>query len=117
MTTEENSKNSSNDNETETLREKIEKKGQLLVMKLVRNPLLKYPRNSRCPCLSGKKFKRCCLPRLMPLVPPQVALQFKGAMQRPDLVFLTQENADKLREQAKEQGKELPLWGEKSDSG
>lgn len=26
------------------------------------NPLLEYPRNARCVCGSGKKFKSCCLP-------------------------------------------------------
>src|SRR5581483_4355822 len=28
------------------------------------NPLLKIPRNSRCPCQSGKKFKACCLVKI-----------------------------------------------------
>lgn len=27
------------------------------------NPLLKFPRNDPCPCKSGKKFKKCCLPK------------------------------------------------------
>lgn len=27
------------------------------------NPLLKYPRNAKCFCGSGKKSKVCCLPR------------------------------------------------------
>ena len=35
----------------------------------VENPILKWPRNSPCPCGTGKKFKACCLNR-MPLVLP-----------------------------------------------
>lgn len=27
----------------------------------IRNPLLDLPRNMKCPCHSGKKFKVCCL--------------------------------------------------------
>jgi hypothetical protein len=30
----------------------------------IRNPLLKYPRNSACLCGSGKKFKKCHLGEL-----------------------------------------------------
>jgi hypothetical protein len=26
------------------------------------NPLLTLPRNGPCPCESGRKFKKCCLP-------------------------------------------------------
>lgn len=26
------------------------------------NPLVRLPRNMQCPCFSGKKFKKCCLP-------------------------------------------------------
>ena len=28
---------------------------------LVKNPLLDWPRNNKCVCGSGKKFKKCCL--------------------------------------------------------
>lgn len=36
------------------------------------NPLLKYERNSPCPCKSGKKFKHCHL-NVMPAVIPTEA--------------------------------------------
>lgn len=29
-----------------------------------RNPLMKIPRNDKCPCMSGKKFKHCHAPVL-----------------------------------------------------
>ncbi len=29
---------------------------------MVANPLAGLPRNMRCPCGSGEKFKKCCLP-------------------------------------------------------
>lgn len=32
------------------------------------NPLLRYPRNAKCFCGSGKKSKACCLPRVSQLV-------------------------------------------------
>jgi len=31
---------------------------------IVTNPLLKWPRNFKCVCGSGKKFKSCCLKTL-----------------------------------------------------
>lgn len=36
--------------------------------RMTSNPLLEWPRNFRCICGSGKKFKRCCLPELSPIV-------------------------------------------------
>lgn len=33
------------------------------------NPLLKLPRNSPCPCKSGKKFKKCHLPKMTRMLP------------------------------------------------
>jgi len=31
------------------------------------NPVIKFPRNAKCPlCNSGKKFKKCCLPHQPP---------------------------------------------------
>ncbi len=32
------------------------------------NPLAKYPRNEDCFCKSRKKFKKCCLPKVQPVV-------------------------------------------------
>ena len=37
------------------------------------NPLLKYPPNNLCPCLSGKKFKKCCLPKVKKVIPNELA--------------------------------------------
>lgn len=34
------------------------------------NPLLKFPRNSPCLCLSGKKYKHCCLKYMPRAVQP-----------------------------------------------
>ena len=62
------------------------------------NPLLTLPRNRLCPCLSAKKFKLCCLPRLPKVVTKEHAEQFKAQMKRKDLVFLTNENKNKIEE-------------------
>lgn len=36
----------------------------------VRHPLLRLPRNGPCPCdKTGKKFKKCCLPKLSLYIP------------------------------------------------
>lgn len=35
---------------------------RLVTEELMPNPLLGLPRNMRCPCGSGGKFKNCCLP-------------------------------------------------------
>lgn len=40
---------------------------------LVPNPLLRYPRNAKCICSSGKKFKHCHLDKLPSLVPKEMA--------------------------------------------
>lgn len=44
------------------------------------NPLLRYPRNRMCPCLSGKKFKACCLLTLPRVVPSAVAKTYAEAI-------------------------------------
>ena len=36
----------------------------------LRNPLKGLSRNDKCLCGSGKKFKKCCLPKLEQPVPP-----------------------------------------------
>jgi uncharacterized protein YecA (UPF0149 family) len=33
------------------------------------NPLMKLPRNAPCVCGSGKKFKKCHLPAMSPILP------------------------------------------------
>ena len=35
----------------------------------VPNPILAYPRNRDCPCGSGFRFKKCCLPAMPRLIP------------------------------------------------
>lgn len=42
---------------------------------LVPNPLTKYPRNERCMCGSGRKFKVCHQPHLPGMVSPELAAQ------------------------------------------
>lgn len=34
------------------------------------SPLRKIPRNSKCPCDSGKKFKHCHLDKISPTIDP-----------------------------------------------
>jgi hypothetical protein len=65
------------------------------------NPLLTIPRNQTCPCRSGKKFKVCHLNKLPLYVTKASAEVYREAMKKPDLVFLTQENAEQLAEIAK----------------
>jgi hypothetical protein len=61
------------------------------------NPLLKFPRNSPCPCRSGKKFKQCCLTRIPQIVKVEDAKSFKEQMSRPNLTFVTEENKETLK--------------------
>lgn len=61
------------------------------------NPLLNLPRNRPCPCLSGKKFKACCLNKLPRAVPESLAKQYVEQMGKPDLIFLTKENEHKVK--------------------
>jgi hypothetical protein len=61
------------------------------------NPLLKLPRNRQCPCLSGKKFKACCLDTLPRVVTEKDARRYAVQMAKPDLVFLTKENEEKVK--------------------
>lgn len=56
------------------------------------NPLRSLPRNSQCPCPSGKKFKACHLDKLPWAVPADTARQYIDQMAKPDLVFVTKEN-------------------------
>lgn len=59
-----------------------------------RNPLLTLPRNNKCPCLSGKKFKKCCLNKLPRVIPESLAKNFEEQMSKPDLVFVTADNKE-----------------------
>lgn len=64
------------------------------------NPLVQLPRNRPCPCLSGLKFKACCLPRLPKVVLQKDADAFKEQMAKPDLVFMTAENKERIEAMA-----------------
>jgi hypothetical protein len=37
------------------------------------NPMLEFPRNDRCPCDSGKKFKKCCYLKQQLFIDQEVA--------------------------------------------
>lgn len=64
------------------------------------NPLRTLPRNQLCPCRSGKKFKRCCLDTLPIAVPEKHAEIFLEQMSKPDLVFVTNENKERILAEA-----------------
>lgn len=72
------------------------------------NPLRKLPKNMACPCLSGKKFKACCLPKLQPAVPIEVAETYKNQIASGELVFLTPENQHKLKDRIPKE-----IWDQK----
>lgn len=44
------------------------------------NPWRSIPRNDPCPCGSGKKFKKCCLPRCPLAVEKDVAAELRKEM-------------------------------------
>jgi hypothetical protein len=48
--------------------------------------------------MSGQKFKTCCLPKLSPVVTEKDAENFLEQMGKPDLVFVTRENQDRIGE-------------------
>lgn len=64
------------------------------------NPLTSLPRNSKCPCLSGQKFKKCCLDKLPRVVPVNDAKHYKEQMTKPDLVFVTKKNEEFMKQVA-----------------
>lgn len=72
------------------------------------NPLLGLPRNRPCPCLSGAKFKQCCLHKLPKAIPIEAAEEFIEQMKKPDLVFVTRENEEYLKARAAELNLNLP---------
>jgi len=59
-----------------------------------------------CPCLSGKKFKKCCLPTLPMAVSENEAKHHLEQMSKPDLVFMTADNQDRLKELMANRAKE-----------
>jgi len=59
---------------------------RLLSQGYVWNPLLKFPRNLKCPCESGKKFKHCHLSGIPPVIPPDAAKKIAEAMKLPESV-------------------------------
>ncbi len=61
------------------------------------NPLLKFPRNSPCPCRSLRKFKACCLLKLPQAVSLADAEKYKTQMESPNLTFVTEENKETLK--------------------
>lgn len=51
------------------------------------NPMLRVNRNTICPfCESGKKFKKCCLPITVLVVPKEQALKVEMALKQKDLI-------------------------------
>ena len=54
------------------------------------NPLLNYPRNSPCPCQSGKKFKKCHLNMLPLAVKAEEAETYKKVMAQHKTIMFTQ---------------------------
>lgn len=75
------------------------------------NPLLTLPRNRPCPCLSGLKFKACCLHKLVKAVTPEVAKSYREQMSAPDLVFITQDNGKKVQRRLNGQAKQCSDCG------
>lgn len=63
---------------SETLGEKLSA-GLVLRDGLAWNPLRGFPRNKQCFCKSGKKAKRCCLPRMWPALPIEEVKKIKAA--------------------------------------
>lgn len=76
---------------------RVGKQAFALVPGHVWNPLRALPRNRPCPCLSGKKFKACCLANLPLAVREADAKIYIEQMQKPDLVFMTQENEARIK--------------------
>lgn len=66
------------------------------------NPLHELPRNRACPCRSGEKFKKCCLPKLPPIVPEKIAETYRTQMKQRNLIFVTKGNEEFLKAQIPE---------------
>lgn len=50
------------------------------------NPLLKIPRNQKCPCDSGKKFKHCHLINMPRAIPEKFAHEYVATMKNVELL-------------------------------
>ena len=46
------------------------------------NPMRDYPRNMACFCLSGKKFKNCCISKLEDCIPAENVKALKAQLDR-----------------------------------
>jgi hypothetical protein len=52
----------------------LDAQGRPLVrLKMVKNPMLEYPRNWKCWCGANKQAKKCCLPKMTPVIPERDA--------------------------------------------
>lgn len=98
--------------ETLRLLEKAAKHPRRVALKpkagMTYNPLLRLPRNSRCPCQGGKKLKNCCLPNLPALVPESVAEHYEKVMAK---------FGSNIRFAMKGQSNGIPMAGDRPDSG
>lgn len=56
------------------------------------NPLRELPRNMRCPCGSGNKFKDCHLDEMPHVLPTHLADKYRPALKRPELIQFTEED-------------------------
>src|SRR5665213_1674831 len=92
--------NDSSPARAESSAKKLRKQGNACLMPLpgfTGNPLCKLPRNSPCPCRSGRKFKTCCLSTLIPAVRIEDAKKYQEQIDRGSLVFVTKENEAEMR--------------------
>lgn len=52
---------------------------RLLNEDMMHNPLRGLPRNMVCPCHSGEKFKKCCLPLTKKYIPKAFLKEYESA--------------------------------------
>lgn len=87
-----NSKDDPEETLTKLMQRPTDHKGRIMAMGpkpgFVFNPLRKLPVNMPCPCMSGKKFKKCHLDLLPLVVPKKLAESYKYHMQAPNLKFV-----------------------------
>lgn len=52
------------------------------------NPMLSYPRNARCFCRSGRRFKECCLinPKMPRLIPKSREQEARGIVAQVEIL-------------------------------
>lgn len=80
------------------------------------NPLLKLARNRPCPCLSNRKFKQCCLNKLPKAIPESLAKDYREQMAKPDLIFITKENEERVKHLSKSVTADSAAYGVKTDA-